>query len=117
MALLCSFGCCHSSLSVGAALGVKASKKEKSRPTVGQDFTEFDDGYYSYILGVIVDQAAPSAISLSDPRSPQNLALEWLAFQDTMYLREPSALVQRYAFCVLYFATGGVGFWDSEWLL
>jgi hypothetical protein len=104
------------SLSIGAAVGVKSSKKE-SPPTVEQDFTDFDDGYYSYVLGVIVDQAAPSALSLSDPRSPQNLALEWLAFQDTMYLREPSALVQRYALCVLYFATGGVGFWHNEWLL
>ena len=105
------------SLSIGATVGVKSSKKGKSPPTVGQDFTEFDDDYYSYVLGVIVDQAAPSAISLSDPRSPQNMALEWLAFQDTMHLRKPSALVQRYALCVLYFATGGVGFWDSEWLL
>ena len=58
------------SLSIGATVGVKSSKKEKSRPTVGQDFTDFDDGYYSYVLGVIVDQAAPSAISLSDlPKS------------------------------------------------
>jgi hypothetical protein len=106
------------SLFIGVTVGVKSSKKDKSPPTVEQDIiTDFDDGYYSYVLGVIVDQAAPSALSLSDPRSPQNLALEWLVFQDTMYLREPSTLVQRYALCVLYFATGGVGFWDSEWLL
>lgn len=106
------------SITVGATVGGMSSNKEKNPPpAVEQDFTEFDDGYYSYVLGVIVEQAAPSALSLSDPRSPQNLALEWLAFQDTMYLRDPSALVQRYALCVLYFATGGVGFWDSEWLL
>ena len=53
-------------------------------------------------------------VDLSDPDSPQSLALDWITNKDGLYLcpDDEAALIQRYVAAVFYFSTGG-GSWNQ----
>jgi hypothetical protein len=113
---------------VALGLGIALVLRQQG-PNDSSDNKEYDDeslvpvvvveeGYYEYLLDLLIQQT-PSASSLmlqQDPTSPQHLALNWMVYQDSLHLREPNEVLQRYALVFLYFATGGVDFWDEEWL-
>jgi hypothetical protein len=94
---------------------------------------QFQDEYYESISRFLL---GPTQSSVLDPNSPQAQSMEWLAYQDTLYLdlANSSRLLQRYALVTLYFANGGslwsklrdpstgwvpngVGVHECEWVL
>ena len=62
-----------------------------------------------------IDSTDLEAYFLSDPSSPQSLALDWIANVDPMAvsLDKEAKIIQRYALAVLYYSTRGDG-WDLQ---
>jgi Leucine-rich repeat (LRR) protein len=93
-------------------VGVLISKsKETSLDDDTPDLSQMAE-YFDYLFQVL----SPHVETLNDPTSPTYEALQWMAFEDEMILQEMPEIRQRYALLVLYFATGGIDFWGSEWL-
>jgi hypothetical protein len=64
------------------------------------------DAYYRKIQTFLIGGA--TEIAILESTAPQSQAVEWLAYQDTLYLAPGSArLLQRYALVVLWYAHGG----------
>jgi len=70
--------------------------------------------HLSQAVEILVARNISSAQSLSDPTSPQHMALSWLVLEDTEQVDVDSAqFIQRYALAVLYFAWGGSDWYHS----
>ena len=78
-----------------------------------------DDEYYDFAVDLLAEYISPESMSTlrTDPTSPQHKALNWLVYDDSLYLSDPELFLQRYALVVLYYATGGEDFWGGEWLV
>jgi hypothetical protein len=82
------------------------------------------EAHFDYLFETL----APDVPSLLDPTTPAFQALEWMAFTDGPWWimndddnddtnDNDRRLRQRFPLVVLYFATGGIDFWDADWLL
>mmetsp|Transcript_7857 Transcript_7857/g.18933 ORF Transcript_7857/g.18933 Transcript_7857/m.18933 type:complete len:489 (+) Transcript_7857:373-1839(+) len=81
------------------------SSEEEENNNNGVTIIVDRQGYYTYLLNTY----SPL------PNTPQDQAIEWLAFQDEPLSGDEllSRLDQRYALVVLYYAHGGTSTWNS----
>jgi hypothetical protein len=99
-------------LVTGAVVATMVAVKEDEAASNGDEDSsqdtpsvslQFQDEYYESIRRLVL---GPTPNMVLDPNSPQAQAMEWLAYQDTLYL-DSSHLLQRYALVAFYFANGG----------
>jgi hypothetical protein len=89
-----------------------ASHGDDASPETPQVSLQFQDEYLESICLFLL---GPTEHLVLHSHSPQALAIEWLAYQDSLYLdvmSHPWRLLQRYALVTLYFANGG-SLWPS----
>ena len=99
-------------VAVGVLLAKTSVDNDSNSYPTNPSLNEMED-YFDYLFQLLL----PQVHSLKDPQSPAYEALQWMAFEDNMILQDITQIRQRYALLVLYFATGGVDFWDgAEWL-
>lgn len=74
------------------------------------------------VINFLDETRVTSRDVLLEPQSPQNMAIQWMVFQDSAQRPVPSDLlgsealryVQRYSLAVFYFATGGPTEWKEQ---
>jgi hypothetical protein len=96
---------------------VSSSSPQSTGPD--SDFLASDlEAHFDYLF----KELSPEVPSLLDPTTAAYVALEWMAFTDGPWWMTDTSdndmlLRQRFPLVVLYFATGGISFWDTDWLL